>query len=363
MLRILSLGAGVQSSTLLLMAAAGELEHVPDAAIFADTGWEPRAVYEWLDWLEEQVRGVIPIYRVSRGTDARGNGSIRDSYYIAQNTGKRYVQLPVFVKVPVTRMMLPDGRDLEDAVAEVRGWSEKTFQKIRDSVKAERRGAGVTIIDLHTGSHIFTRDLRARLATTLWEIRRLRRAAGQRVVGYTKGMARRQCTKEFKIEPITRKVRELVGLRPGQPGPRRIVAEQWMGISLDEAVRMKDSRIRWLQHRYPLIDLRWTRRDCLQWWESRGLPTPPKSACIGCPYTDDARWRHMKETAPAEFAEAVEFDRIIRHGGGRGTLRGENYLHSSLLPLDEVDFSTAEERGQGSLFDGFANECEGMCGV
>src|SRR5262249_18428138 len=39
---ILSLGAGVQSTTLALLAAGGELA-LPEAAIFADTGWEPRA--------------------------------------------------------------------------------------------------------------------------------------------------------------------------------------------------------------------------------------------------------------------------------------------------------------------------------
>lgn len=39
-LKILSLGAGVQSTTLLLLAERGELER-PDRAIFADTGWEP----------------------------------------------------------------------------------------------------------------------------------------------------------------------------------------------------------------------------------------------------------------------------------------------------------------------------------
>ena len=45
---ILSLGAGVQSSTLALMAVRGEIE-MPEAAIFADTGAEPKSVYEYLD--------------------------------------------------------------------------------------------------------------------------------------------------------------------------------------------------------------------------------------------------------------------------------------------------------------------------
>jgi len=37
-LRALSLGAGVQSTTLALMAAHGEVGPMPDCAIFADTG-------------------------------------------------------------------------------------------------------------------------------------------------------------------------------------------------------------------------------------------------------------------------------------------------------------------------------------
>jgi hypothetical protein len=62
--RVLSLGAGVQSSTIALMAAAGELP-MPDCAIFADVQSEPDSVYRWLDWLEQQL--PFPVYRVTRG--------------------------------------------------------------------------------------------------------------------------------------------------------------------------------------------------------------------------------------------------------------------------------------------------------
>ena len=48
-LRVLSLGAGVQSTTLALMAARRDIDPMPDCAIFADTGWEPEAVYDHLD--------------------------------------------------------------------------------------------------------------------------------------------------------------------------------------------------------------------------------------------------------------------------------------------------------------------------
>ena len=51
-LRILALGAGVQSTTLALMIEKGEVPMV-DAAIFSDTMAEPRRVYSHLDWLEK----------------------------------------------------------------------------------------------------------------------------------------------------------------------------------------------------------------------------------------------------------------------------------------------------------------------
>ena len=47
--KILSLGAGVQSSTMALMAEHGELE-TPDCAIFADTGWEPLPEYIYTNY-------------------------------------------------------------------------------------------------------------------------------------------------------------------------------------------------------------------------------------------------------------------------------------------------------------------------
>lgn len=64
-MEILSLGAGVQSSVLALMSESGELGLKFDCAIFADTGWEPPEVLEYLNWIESRVS--FPIYRVSKG--------------------------------------------------------------------------------------------------------------------------------------------------------------------------------------------------------------------------------------------------------------------------------------------------------
>lgn len=61
----LSLGAGVQSSALALLAAHGVVTPMPIAAVFADTQDEPASVYRWLDWLERQL--PYPVHRVTAG--------------------------------------------------------------------------------------------------------------------------------------------------------------------------------------------------------------------------------------------------------------------------------------------------------
>jgi 3'-phosphoadenosine 5'-phosphosulfate sulfotransferase (PAPS reductase)/FAD synthetase len=135
-LRVLSLGAGVQSSCLLLMSLAGELPRL-DAAAFADTGWEPAAVYAHLDRLEATAKAAgVPVYRVSAG-------NLRAD---ALDPDRRFAPMPLHVR-------RPDGG---------------------------------------------------------------------------RGLVRRQCTREYKVIPIRRQVRQL-WRAAGRPP-----VQQWLGISLDD---------------------------------------------------------------------------------------------------------------------------------
>jgi len=66
-LKVLSLGAGVQSTTLLLMMVNGEIPKA-DHAIFADTGWEPQAVYNHLNYLKPIMADAgIELHIVTKG--------------------------------------------------------------------------------------------------------------------------------------------------------------------------------------------------------------------------------------------------------------------------------------------------------
>jgi hypothetical protein len=165
----------------------------------------------------------------------------------------------------------------------------------------------------------------------------------------SKGMGRRQCTAEYKLRPLQRKVVDLMGGKRPKGG-----CEMLIGISMDEVWRMKPSRVQYIKNVFPLIDKGMTRQACLRWMEERQYPKPPKSSCIGCPFHSDAQWRAL---TPEEFADAIAVDHAIRNQPG---MRAQQFMHRSLKPLDQVDFSTAEERGQLNMF---LNECEGMCGL
>jgi hypothetical protein len=88
-LRVLSHGGGVQTSTLLFMAARGEIDPI-DAAIIGDTGDEEQKVWDYLDYAAELTR--VPIIRTQRGDL---NEHIRRSK--SEPDGKQLVTLPYFM--------------------------------------------------------------------------------------------------------------------------------------------------------------------------------------------------------------------------------------------------------------------------
>lgn len=267
-IEIISLGAGVQSSTMALMAARGLITPMPVAAVFADTHREPKSVYTWLDWLEKQL--PYPVYRVQQGDLQASELRIRTS----KKSGNLYRSgmIPAFT---VTKL-------------------------------------------------------------------------GKR------GILPRRCTRDFKIRPVMRKVKELAGV------PRRnrvgVYAKQWIGISMDEVIRMKPSREAWTESRWPLIELKMTRRDCLTWMKEHGYPEPPRSACSFCPYHSDDEWIRLRDREPEDFAAAVTFERDLQEANLKvKQAKGHPFLHDSRKPLSEVVFVPGK-KGH------FGNECEGMCG-
>lgn len=164
------------------------------------------------------------------------------------------------------------------------------------------------------------------------------------------GMTRRQCTGEYKVKPIKKQVRELLGYPYPARIPREVHVEQWVGISTDEFHRAKDSDVKYMKNRHPLIDLGWSRSDCVRYLTSLGLADTPKSSCLGCPFHGNAQWRNIRDESPEEWDDVVDFDARIRQGNARANasgnpLLGQAYLHRSRVPLSEapIDHVTAAE--------------------
>jgi hypothetical protein len=273
---VISLGAGVQSSTMALMASRGELLGIEvDFAIFADTQDESKKVYDWLDWLERQLS--FPVYRVTKGK-------------------------------------------LSDRALEMRTTEDgRIFPKVSVPL------------------HVLT-------------------ASGERTM-----ITHRNCTSDYKIKPILRELRSRCGINRGQKVP---TVTSLIGISRDEMQRMKDSREPWAVNRWPLVELRMNRGNCMEWMSKNGYPEPPKSACVYCPFKSGDLFRQMQIDDPEGFQKAVDFEKqtnSLRSSGIEASRKNRYFVYRSCKPLDEIDFRSDVERGQGLL--DFQDECEGMCGV
>jgi hypothetical protein len=297
MRRILNFGAGTQSTRLLIEADRGEIPPV-ECAVFADTGWEPRAVYDHLAWCEKLVK--TPIVKVGTG-NIRAD-SINSVIGGKRNGGERWASMPLVVLNHKKRI-----REYGEL------WGDTEEFVTVDAYRPER------------------------------------------------GMVKRQCTFEYKVRPITEWVREHILKKPkGARWPTEPVIERIFGISFDERSRMFDAAARgekWAINVYPLVDRRINREQTIAWAEKH-FPGHvfPRSACIGCPYHSNAEWRAIR-AVPEEWADAVEFDRAIRHQ--RGVL-GDAYLHQDAVPLDEANI---DEVDKGPWISGLVNECDGMCGT
>lgn len=218
---------------------------------------------------------------------------------------------------------------------------EREIRKASNQVEFHRVSKGEKLSD----------NLRRRATTIIGTDRRF---IGVPFFTGKSGQGRRQCTREFKIEPLEKKQRELLGYKPRQVMPKGM-CEVWIGISTDEVVRAGAAFARWSINRYPLLEQRMSRSDCARYMADTGRRVPPKSACVYCPYRSNQEWRNLRDTDPQGFADAIAIDEMIRDNPN---LRHQEFVHPSRKPLAQVDLSSSEERGQGML-----SFCDGGCGL
>jgi hypothetical protein len=183
----------------------------------------------------------------------------------------------------------------------------------------------------------------------------------------SKGIMGRKCTRDFKIQPIKVKAREICGVKRGQ---KTVTVTQWIGISYDEMGRATASRESWSQTRFPLLEMQIDRDGCLKWMRDNGFPEPPRSACLFCPFHSDHEWQRIKDGPQDEWQSVIDFEKKLQETASRcQVIRSVPYLHPSLMPIDKVEFKPAKapdgqkQMTMHEMWNDIKNDCSGMCGV
>ena len=151
------------------------------------------------------------------------------------------------------------------------------------------------------------------------------------------GQIRRQCTRHWKLTPIRKHLRSLLG--PGNP--KHGAVECWQGISLDECSRMRDSDIKYITNVYPLVERRMTRLDCVEWLQQHNLDVPHKSRLRLLP---------LPQQGGMAPAQAAGRPRLGPRGRGRQRNQEKAGYHGRLHPPSETapGASDPDTRGRGS---------------
>jgi len=325
---VLNLGAGVQSSRVLLGACKGELPKF-DVAIFADTKAEPAAVYENLVFLQSQAdEAGIPLVVRSRG-DLRADAiEFRRSGKSAD--GKRHASVPVFIRNH-------DG----------------TRGRVNRQCTAKYK---IEVVEKFIRRELLGLPARSRIPKGV-------------IVRQWFGISDDEATRA--VFPGTFREREAMIGTDLLGAPVVVKCKKWHPTP-------------WKIHVYPLLNETWhpdrtireakylprreQRADCGRWLAAT-FPGRffPRSACKWCPLRSNAEWREMRDHRPDEWADACDFDDAQRAADREGQKRrkfsvGLPYIHRQLVPLREADLGGEGERqggGCGTLFDGQ----DGMCDV
>ena len=158
-----------------------------------------------------------------------------------------------------------------------------------------------------------------------------------------KTMLGKYCTGEYKRDPIRKFIRNEFNATFKSP------VSIWLGYTMDEATRRKDSDRKYEIRRYPLLEKRLYRYHCEQYLKELGLETVQRSACIFCPYRRDEEYTEMPEE---EIQRAIQFEEEVNEA--RGIITAEKgteaplRIHPSLEPLSTRPFENNKQLG---LFD------------
>lgn len=111
-------------------------------------------------------------------------------------------------------------------------------------------------------------------------------------------MRYRVCTVKFKTEPVEKYVEK--------------PCEMMIGYDFGERIRRRLKNRKGITHKFPLVEKRKTREQCVDIIRDHGLPVPMRSGCYLCPFQSKRDWKRLRDTHPALFKKAMALEENAR---------------------------------------------------
>lgn len=256
-IRVLSWGGGTQSTALMLKFLDGEIKDednkpiILDYIMFADTGNEAQMVYN-------QIFKVIK--------------------HVKETHNKEIV---------VTKK----NKEL------------KSYDEIVTLIKSGLKYRGSKYADLYQSHLLFFRgDIKSIDVMPFWTRNKKTGSVGKTMT--------KACTVSYKINQIMRELRILEGVSQFRQKKHKII--MYIGFTIDEISRVKPSQISYAENKFPLVDMRLSKQDCIDYVKQKLGFKPQSSVCNMCYANDFNRVYNIYESDKDGWRKLIDLDVAMR---------------------------------------------------
>jgi len=151
----------------------------------------------------------------------------------------------------------------------------------------------------------------------------------------------RGCSDQYKIRPQHRYISKIEKVQELWKQKKSIV--KYIGYDNDEWYRLRTSNDPKYENKYPLIEWKWGRKECVKAIEKAGLPQPKKSSCFFCPAMRKSEILAMNKIFPDLVQRAIKIEENAELDSIKGL--GRNYSWKELTEADDAQQSMFDESG------------------
>jgi hypothetical protein len=128
------------------------------------------------------------------------------------------------------------------------------------------------------------------------------------------------CSHKYKIEPQEKFCNNSPQARVAWSAGQKVV--KIIGYDMDEPHRAAIPEDKKYRYRYPLLEWKWGRDECVDAISQAGLPQPGKSACFFCPSSTKPEILELRRSNPDLLARALELEKTAKESGNLKTVNG-----------------------------------------